>query len=36
MTEGVMQVARNMKQLGLPPETIAQATGLSIDVIKTL
>jgi predicted transposase YdaD len=30
------EIARNLKQLGIPLETIAQATGMSIDEIKKL
>jgi len=36
VTEGVAQVARSMKQLGIPYETIAQATHLSISEIEAL
>ena len=33
-SEAMLQVAKNMKQLGLSVDTIAQATGLPIDEIK--
>lgn len=31
-----LKIARNLKQMGLPTETIAQATGLTADVIEQL
>lgn len=34
--EGVLDTARNLKQLGVPFETIAQATGLSLAEIEAL
>ncbi|MDR1267909.1 MAG: Rpn family recombination-promoting nuclease/putative transposase [Planctomycetaceae bacterium] len=34
--ERQVEIARNFKRLGVDPETIAQATGLSIDEIKKL
>jgi predicted transposase/invertase (TIGR01784 family) len=34
--EGLEKVARNLKALGVPVETIAQATGLSVDEIAAL
>ena len=34
--EGLRTAARNLKALGINPEQIAQATGLSIETIATL
>ena len=34
--EGVLSTARNLLAMGIPPETIAQATGLNIGEIKKL
>ena len=34
--EKQMEIARNLKQMGLPTETIAQATGLTADAIEAL
>ena len=34
--EGKLEVARNLKQMGMPAEAIAQATGLTADVIEQL
>lgn len=34
--EGKAETARNLKQLGVPPETIAKATGLSAEEISIL
>ena len=33
---GIANVARNLKQMGLPVDTIAQATGLTPEAIKQL
>ena len=32
----LIEEARNLKAMGLPPESIAQATGLSIEEIEAL
>ncbi|MBQ8500453.1 MAG: hypothetical protein IJV84_07760, partial [Bacteroidales bacterium] len=34
--KGVVSVARQMKQMGLPADTIAEATGLSLNDIESL
>ena len=34
--EGKLEVARNLKQMGLATEAIAQATGLTADVVGQL
>ena len=34
--EGKLEVARNLKQMGMPAEATAQATGLTADVIEQL
>ena len=34
--KGIANVARNLKQMGLPVDTIAQATGLTPEAIKQL
>ena len=34
--EGKLEVARNLKQMGLATEAIAQATGLAPDVVGQL
>ena len=34
--EGVRKTAKNMKQLGVSVDIIAQSTGLSVEVIETL
>ena len=34
--EGKLEVARNLKQMGLATEAIAQATGLAPDVVRQL
>ena len=36
LKEGKMETARNLKKLGIPNETISQATGLTVDEIKML
>ena len=36
MEKGVVSVARQMKQMGLPADTIAEATGLSVKDIESL
>ncbi|MDR2756258.1 MAG: hypothetical protein LBC20_11175 [Planctomycetaceae bacterium] len=36
LVEGKAEIARNLKQLGVLDETIAQATGLSLNEIKHL
>ena len=36
MEKGVVSVARQMKQMGLPADTIAEATGLSFKDIESL
>ncbi len=34
--EGRLSAARNLKKLGIAPDTIAQATGLSLEEIEKL
>ena len=34
--EGVLSVAVQMKKMGIPIETIVQATGLDDDIIRNL
>ena len=36
MEKGIVNVARQMKQMGLPDNTIAEATGLSLKDIESL
>ena len=36
LAEGLLQVAKSMKQMGLPIETITQATGLPAEEIRKL
>ncbi len=36
MVKGIVNVARQMKQMGLPDNTIAEATGLSLKDIESL
>ena len=36
IAKGIANVARNLKQMGLPVDTIAQATGLTPEAIKQL
>ena len=36
LAEGRLSTARNLKKLGIAPDTIAQATGLSLEEIEKL
>jgi predicted transposase/invertase (TIGR01784 family) len=36
LTEGKRETARNLKRLGIPAATIAEATGLTTEDIETL